>query len=304
MIRFVASIPLLFAAAMPVFADAGIEEKFQALLAKLADDAWAVREQAEQDLVALGPEARALIEREIGQVKDAEVRMRLKNALSEIGKPQWATGIKAAMELAVRAGKPILLVCADGALEAPRSRAGEALRREISNPDLANALNARFVLLWWNAEVAGAPDDRDPKAAPTEEGDTGPTGMIGLYFCTAKGVVRHFLPGWWSSATIREDIDRLQPVFAASDSGECLKARTAQVRLLEASNEKKASENPDELAKPLKDSEIRREVERNRKVISAYRTGDDVVGEGSVEGFLNQRMRDLRQRWGEAQRER
>ncbi|MEK7469374.1 MAG: hypothetical protein AAB074_18525 [Planctomycetota bacterium] len=304
MLRLFALVALCLAAPVAALADAGVEEKFQALLAKLADDAWAVREQAEQDMVALGPEARPLIEREIGQVKDAEVKMRLKNALAEIGKPRWATGMKAAMEQSARAGKPILLVCADGPLDAPRSRAGEALRRELASPILANELNSRFILLWWSAEVAGAPDDRDPKAAPSEEGDTGPTGMIGLYFCTAKGVVRHYLPGWWSGEMIREDLDRLKPVFAASDSGECVRARTAQVRLLEAANEKKAAENPAEMAKPPRESGIAREVERTRRFIAAYRAGSDVVGEGSVEGYLNQRMRDLKSRWPDAQKER
>jgi hypothetical protein len=302
--RFVVPILLFVAAALPALADASVEERFQALLTKLADESWTVRDQAEQDLIALGTDARALIEREIGQVKDAEVKMRLKNALAEIGKPRWATGIKAAMEQAARSGRPILLVCADGPLDAPRSRAGEALRRELASPELANELNARFVLLWWSAGVAGAPDDRDPAAAPTEEGDTGPTAMVGFYFCTARGVIRHFVPGWWSATALREDLDRLKPMLAASDSSECLKARTAQMRLLETSNEKKAADNPEEMGKPLKDSAIRREVERNRKLVAAYRAGIDVVGEGNVETYLNRRMHDLKLRWGDAERER
>lgn len=302
--RLLACVAIVLAAAIPVRAEGTVEEKFRAILAKFSDDSWTVREQAEQDMIALGPDARDLIQKELDATKDAEIRMRLRNALAEIGKPRWATGVKAAMEQAVRSGRPIFLVCADGPLDQAHSRAGEALRRELASPELANELNARFVLVWWNSGVDGAPDDRDPKAEPSPEGDTGPTGAIGIYICTAKGVVRHFLPGWWPAATIREDIDRIKSVFAAPDAGEAIKARTSLARLIEAAAEKKAADNPEEMAKPAATSEIRRDVERQRRVAAAYAAGSEVVGERNVDEFLKLRLKDLLLRWNDAQRER
>ncbi len=295
---------LVFAAASPLRAEDTLEQKFRSILAKFTDESWTAREQAEQDLIALGADARDLIQKELEGTKDAEVKMRLRNALAEIGKPRWATGVKAAMEQAARSGRPIFLVCADGPLDQPRSRAGEALRRELASPDLANDLNARFVLVWWNSGVPAAPDDRDPKAEPTAEGDTGPTGCIGIYLCTAKGVVRHFLPGWWSAATIREDLDRMKSVFAAPDAGEASKVRTSLARMLEGAAAKKAADNPEEMAKPASESEIRRDVERQLKVAGAYAVGSEVVGERNVDEFLKLRLKEISLRWNDAQRER
>lgn len=297
MARRLACIAALLAAAAAAHADGTVEERFRAIIARFADDSWAVREQAEQDLVALGAEARELIVKELEATKDAETRMRLRNALSELGKPRWATGFKAATEQAARSGRPIFLVCADGPLDQPRSRAGEALRRELSRPEIADLLNARFVLLWWNSGVEGAPDDRDPKAAPTEEGEAGPTGCIGIYICTAKGVVRHFLPGWWSAATIREEVERLKAVLAASDAGEASRARATVARQLEAAVEKKAADNPEEMARPPEQSELRREVERQRRVVAAWIRGTDVVGERNADEYLKLRLRELNLRW-------
>lgn len=278
-------------------AEETLEERFRAIVARFADESWAEREQAEQDLVALGAGARGLIEKEIESTRDAETKMRLRNALSELGKPRWATGFKAATEQAARSGRPIFLVCADGPIDQPRSRAGEALRRELGRPEIADLLNARFVLLWWNSGVEGAPDDRDPKAAAPEEGETGPTGCIGIYICTAKGVVRHFLPGWWSADTVREEVDLLKPILAATDAGEASRARAAVARQIAAEVEKKAADNPDEMAKPVEQSEIRRDVERRRRVVAAWTRGTDAVGERSADEYLRLRLRELTLRW-------
>ncbi|MCE9581605.1 MAG: hypothetical protein K8T20_03710 [Planctomycetes bacterium] len=302
MARFLALLTLVLAS-MSACAEEPVDAPFQALLAKLADDSWSVREQAEQDLIGLGPAARPLIEKEIERTEDAEIKMRLRNALREIGKPRWATGIKAALEQAARLKRPIFLVCADGPLDTPHSRAGVELRRELAKTELATELNARFVLLWWNAEVKFAPDDRDPKVAPSEEGDAGPTGVIGIYFCTSKGVVRHFLPGWWTSVSIHEDLERLKPVFEAPDAGEGIKIRLDQARSVEAAADTKATDNPAEMAKPSAESPVRREVERLRRVAAGYHAGDDVVGE-TVEGYLNRRVADIRARWFETQPDR
>lgn len=302
--RMFACLALVLAAALPLRAEDTLEQKFRSILARFTDEAWTAREQAEQDLIALGADARDLIQKELEGTKDAEIKMRLRNALAEIGKPRWATGVKAAMEQAARSGRPIFLVCADGPLDQPRSRAGEALRRELASPDLANDLNAGFVLVWWNSGVPAAPDDRDPKAEPTAEGDTGPTGCIGIYLCTAKGVVRHFLPGWWSAATIREDLDRMKSVFAAPDAGEASKVRTSLTRMLEGAAAKKAADNPEEMAKSASESEIRRDVERQLKVAAAYAVGSEVVGERNVDEFLKLRLKEISLRWNDAQRER
>jgi hypothetical protein len=296
MTRRLAGLAFLCLAALARGEDS-LEDRFRAVLARFADESWAVRDQAEQDIVALGPEVRPLIEKELEATKDAETRMRLRNALGEIGKPRWATGFKAAQEQAARSGRPIFVVCADGPLETAKSRAGEALRRELAKPELANELNSRFVLLWWNSGVEGAPDDRDPKAEPAEEGDTGPTGCIGIYVCTARGVVRHFLPGWWTAETLREDMDRLKAVFAAPDAGEASKARTTIARQHEAAVERKAADNPDEMARPPGDSEIRRDVERQRRVLAAWAAGAEVVGESNADAFLKRRLHELNLRW-------
>lgn len=297
MIRRLACIVALLLPAAAARAEESVEERFRAILARFADDSWAVREQAEQDLVALGGEARGLIEKELLATKDAETRMRLRNALAELGKPRWATGFKSATEQAARSGRPIFLVCADGPLDQPRSRAGEALRRELARPEIADLLNSRFVLLWWNSGVEGAPDDRDPKAAAAEEGETGPTGCIGIYICTAKGVVRHFLPGWWTADTIREEVDRLKPILAASDAGEASRARANVARQLAAAVEKKAADNPEEMARPVEQSAIRRDVERQRRVLAAWGRGTDAVGERNADEYLKLRLREITLRW-------
>ncbi|NUN48057.1 MAG: hypothetical protein HUU15_04415 [Candidatus Brocadiae bacterium] len=273
-----------------------IDDQVAALVKKLGDDAWEVREQAQKDLVALGVDARVAMQAALDASTDAEVRVLLRQALERIGKVRWAAGVKAAIEEAGRRGVGILVVVADGPQGDARSKAGVELRRVLEAPSFAAELNRKFVLVWWNAEFPGIPDDRGAGGASVE-GDAGPAGAMGVYFCAARGSVRHFLPGWWRETTLREEIARIDPLLKASDASEGLKLRAALQRAIAEEARRLEEANPEEMKKPPAESEIHRDVLRRQRLVAAWQAGEEATGE-PVESYLLNRMKDMKARWG------
>jgi len=287
-------VPVLVVLGIAVAAAEGdVEGSFRELLAKLGNDDWTTREQAEKDMIALGSAARTFVEKALETEKDAEVKMRLERVRDALGRARWAGSVRDASREATVSGKPILLVCADGPLDVAGSDAGVALRKTLADKALVEALNNDFVLVWWNAagdaDLPVVPPGGEDRAI---EGDTGPVGMIGFYFCSPKGSVRHFLPGWWRAKTLLEEVARVKGCLNASDASEGLKLRRAEMVRIEEAAATMEAQHPDGSAKG--------EVDRMRRLSAAYRAGEETVGE-PLETYLANRMKDLKARRGQPQ---
>ncbi|MBI2922312.1 MAG: hypothetical protein HYY18_14765 [Planctomycetes bacterium] len=287
-----AFIALVLAFTLPAAAEEDVERRLPPLLAALGADKWAERERAQQEILALGPAATPLLKRALESATDPEVKMRLRQILEDLGKPRWAPSVKAALQEAQKTGRPVLVIAGDGPLGEASSDAGAALRRiTFGDPDLAGELNAAFVLAWWNGAPGASTDPAalDPARAP--EGQRGSWDSIGFYFCTPRGSVRHFLPGWWTPKTIREELARAKRLLAAPDASEGLKLRASEAKAIEASAAKLAAEKPEEAQRP--GSEVRLELDRLKRVIEGWRAGEEVVGE-PVESYLANRLKDMK----------
>lgn len=288
----IAAVALVLALAAPAAAEEDLERRLPPLLAALGAEKWAERERAQLEILALGPAAAPMLRKALESASDPEVKMRLRQILEDLGKPRWAPSVKAALQEAQKTGRPVLVISGDGPLGEASSDAGAALRRiTFGDPDLASELNAAFILAWWNGAPGASTDPAalDPARAP--EGQRGSWDAIGFYFCTPRGAVRHFLPGWWSPRTIREEVVRAKKLLAAPDASEGLKLRGAEARSLEESAAKLAADKPEEAQRA--GSEVRLEIERLKRVIEAWRAGEEVVGE-PVETFLANRLKDMK----------
>jgi hypothetical protein len=282
----------VFAAA--ACADDANEVRWTELVRKLGDDAFAVREEAQAELVRAGEKARAFLASALEVAEDPEVRVRLKEILASLGRARWSNGLKAGLEEARRTGRPLLVVSADGPEEAAASGEGLALRTLLKDEKLFAALSDRFILVWWNAGAGQDLPPVDASAVPMPpEGHADPDGRIGFYFCTSRGTVRHFVPGWWKPATVVAEAERAAAMLEASDAGQALKCHAealAAVREAAAALERDAPEAVKKEGTPEK-----ARFDALKALAEAYGRGVEVLGE-PVETYLGNRLKDLQAR--------
>jgi hypothetical protein len=270
------------------------ETRWRALVADLGDSRFEVREKAQEELIRAGESARAFLRKAMDETADPEVRMRLKEILQALGRARWAPGLKAGVEESRRSGRPLLVVSADGPEAAAAGPAGLALRALLKDETLFPRLSERFVLVWWDASVGQNLAAIDPASVPMPpEGFADEEGRVGFYFCTARGTVRHFLPGAWSPATLLAEAERADAMLAATDAGQALKTHAEARRAVEAEAAALASGQPEAVLREGSPEKARLDA---LKLLSAsYVEGSEVLGE-PVETYLANRLKDLQAR--------
>ena len=89
----------------------------QALIQQLGSPRYAEREQAQAKLLALGWRVKAPLKEALEKTADLEIRTRLEQILSQLGKPAWRTDLAAALREARALQKPLLVMGAVGDLD-------------------------------------------------------------------------------------------------------------------------------------------------------------------------------------------
>ena len=87
------------------------------LVPLLDDSRYAVREQAQRDLVQLGIAALPEIRRELATAQSLESRQRLRNVVQALTTLPWERDLTAAMKTAKQSGKSILVFSTIGEVD-------------------------------------------------------------------------------------------------------------------------------------------------------------------------------------------
>lgn len=249
------------------FAD-DLEAKAKPSIEKLSSDEAEVREAGTRELMRLGKEARAVLERAMAATDDPEVRFRLKRVLSSFDGPDWATDLAAAEKAAKAGGKALLVVAGDGPREEGRTGDGNLLRQSVADPELAKFLGEKFVLVWSEARFAGASVTMRGLGDDSPEG----SGTVRIFFCTADGNVRHALQGWWSPERLRAEAEGALELTADIDVPTARKHR-----------EERRTKMRDDLTKSLRNvggdkASLMRAVEAYRMMEMSYVSTDTQIG--------------------------
>ncbi|MBI2921111.1 MAG: hypothetical protein HYY18_08515 [Planctomycetes bacterium] len=154
----------------------------------------------------------------------------------------------------------------------------------FANTELADHLNANFVLVWFNHAPqfleGQAPEGQSQPAYTPEEiaayPEGGGGGNIRAFYCRPDGVIAHATQGWWGPATLRAEADRALGFLRATDPDD---ARTeARARLL-ADADRLETADPAERERPLRDAPNRRRAAALRLLAQSYTEGKALLGQ-------------------------
>ncbi len=152
------------------------------------------------------------------------------------------------------------------------------------DPELAEWLNAHFVLAWVDTapgRAGGSATAQPPYAleeiAAYPEGGGGEN--IRTYYCTPDGVVRHAITGFWRPEAFRLEADRALERYLRAREPSFAKIERAAVRaklLEEADALEKA--HPEERAKPIRESGVLRKAAALRLMGDLYQKTEPLLG--------------------------
>lgn len=157
----------------------------------------------------------------------------------------------------------------------------------FADEELSAWLNRTFVLAWYDVKAAesefepgiGAlqPVYTEEQLAAYPEGGGGSN--IRTVFCAPDGTIRHAVQGWWPAKAFREECERgLACATAKSlEASNALRSKGAAGLQLDA--DALAAKNPDEMKRPVRESEIARRVAALRLRATSFQAYDGAMGQ-------------------------
>jgi hypothetical protein len=156
----------------------------------------------------------------------------------------------------------------------------------FADETLVDYINDHYIPVWLNhaEEVfeGQAPEGQEQvqytkeQMAAYPEGGGG--GNIRTFLVTADGIIRHAFNGYWSATTYRSELTAGLPWVTAKTLDEAREGRREHQGVLQAKANAIRNENPMEMKKPVKTSDIRRTIAAIELLVNNYKNYQSYVG--------------------------